>query len=308
MIPDNRAGQHMAEQLDAIAAILAVSALEISKPYKDSCPARKDDNGQRRLACDWRQRPVDELHAEIQSQLSQANDHLRTLARAVVEPRIIYSPFTLARATLLSSSQAFYLSEPQISIVDRVGRLLNFYYTSSRSMRTLFVAGPGTPDPATRAELDQAIDELVRSAQQIGLTIKYPKDDTSKDPVHFEHPVPKDVDLVGALLGQDGSTVYGEFAFRLFSAGVHAQPHLSSILALRTVGTGREGMISANWGVTAETLTAIASATAAGYMIACERAMSYFGVEGSATRIASAMAVLAEPPEPTGQNPGRTAG
>ncbi|WP_216916687.1 hypothetical protein [Nocardia noduli] len=307
MIPDNGIWQRMADSLDAITAMFAVSALEIGKPYKDSCPARKDDNGQRQLACDWQQRPVDELHAEIQSQLAQANDHLRILARALTEPRIIYSPFTLARGTLIPSAQAFHLCDPRISLVDRIGRLLNFHYTSNLLLRTMVDGGPSTPDPAERARLDQVIDELARSAQQLGLTIKYPKNDTSKAPVYFGHPFPKDIELVGELLGEGDASGHGEFAFRLFSAGVHAQPHLSSILTTQTVGAGREGMIPANRAVTTKTLAAIATAAAGGYMTACERAMAYFGVESSTSRMASAMAILVELSELGGRNPNRTA-
>jgi hypothetical protein len=130
----------------------------------------------------------------------------------------------------------------------------------------------------------------VRSAQQLGLTIKHPRNDTSKAPVYFGSPVPKDIELVTALLGPE----YGAFAFRLFSAGVHAQPHLSSILRTQMVGAGREGMIIAQRGLTAQSLTGIATATAAGYVIACERTMAYFGVESSTSRRDSARAALAK--------------
>jgi hypothetical protein len=294
VIVDDGTWQRMADQVEEIAAMFAVSALGIGKPYKDSCPARRDDIGQRWLACDWRQRPVDELHTEIQSQLEQANDHMRMLARALAEPRIIYSPFTLARGALLASAQAFHLCDPQIGVIDRVGRLLTFHYTSNLSLQTMVDGGPGAPTPAERARLDRVNDELVRSAQQLGLTIKYPKDDTSKAPVYFGQAFPKDIELTGALLGQDGEPEYGRFAFRLFSAAVHAQPHLSSILMTRTVGAGREGMTTANRGVTLEVLTGIAATAAAGYMTACERAMAYFGVDSSAPRMAAAMAVLAD--------------
>ncbi|MET9030967.1 hypothetical protein ABZW96_35985 [Nocardia sp. NPDC004168] len=220
MIPDDGTWQRMADRLEEITARFAVSALGIGKPYKDSCPARKDDIGQRRLACDWRRCPVDELHTEIQSQLEQANDHMCMLARALAEPQIIYSPFTLARRVLLPSGQAFHLCDPHISVIDRVGRLLNFHYKSNRLLRTMVDGGPGTLDPAERSQLDQVIDELVRSARQLGLTIKYPKDDHSKEPAYLGHKFPDDIDLVGALLGHDSETEYGQFAFRLFSAGV----------------------------------------------------------------------------------------
>ncbi|MET9031153.1 hypothetical protein ABZW96_37010, partial [Nocardia sp. NPDC004168] len=57
--------------------------------------------------------------------------------------------------------------------------------------------------------------------------------------------------------------------------GVHAQPHLSSILTTHTVGASREGMVTAHRGVTLEVLTGIAAPAAAGYMTPCERAMAY---------------------------------
>ncbi len=294
MIADDGTWQRMADKVEEITAMFAVSALGIGKPYKDRCLARKDDIGQRRLACEWRQRPVDELHAEIQSQLEQANDHLRMLARALAVPRIIFSPFSLARGVMLASAQAFYLCDPGVSLVDRVGRLLNFHYKANRFLRTMVDDGPGTLAPAERSQLAQVIDELVRSTQHLGLTIKYPKDDTSKEPAYLGDKFPDDIDLVGALLGQDGELEYGQFAFRLFSAGVHAQPHLLTILSTHTTGAGREGMIAAQRGVAGEVLTGIAASAAAGYVTACERAMSYFGVESSTPRMDSAMAILVD--------------
>ncbi|WP_280425252.1 hypothetical protein [Nocardia carnea] len=50
VVPDDGAWQRIADRLDEISAI-AVSALEIGKPYKDSCPARQDDRRPRRV---WR--------------------------------------------------------------------------------------------------------------------------------------------------------------------------------------------------------------------------------------------------------------
>lgn len=53
-------------------------------------------------------------------------------------------------------------------------------------------------------------------------------------------------------------------------------------------------MITAQRGLTAETLTGIVISTASGYVKACERAMVYFGVESSTPRIATAMDILVE--------------
>ncbi|MET8423674.1 hypothetical protein [Nocardia sp. NPDC004860] len=55
------------------------------------------------------------------------------------------------------------------------------------------------------------------------------------------------------------------------------------------------------------TLTAIVSSAAAGYLTACERAMTYFGVESSTARMDSAMAVLVDISAPAMPDNGRAA-
>jgi hypothetical protein len=292
VVPDDGTWQRMAHRLDEITAMLAVSALEIGKPYKDSCLARQDDNRQRRLACDWQERPVDELHAEIQHQLEQANDHLRMFTRALTEPRIIYSPFTLARGVLLASAQSFHLCDPQISVDDRISRLLNFHYTSNLlamnddRRRRSWHTGLGQAGGARSGDRRTG---AVRTATRIDHQAS--EERHVQGPGVLREPCPKDIELLTELLGPE----YGASAFRLCSAGVHAQPHLSwSTLRTQMVGAGREGMITAQRGLTAQSLTGIATATAAGYVIACERAMAYFGVESSTSRRDSARAALAE--------------
>ncbi|MFJ9369568.1 hypothetical protein ACIRRA_34835 [Nocardia sp. NPDC101769] len=216
MAPDDGTlERRMADGLDAITEMFAVDAMEIGKPYKDSCLARRDDNGQRRLACDWRQYPADKLHDEAQSQLVQANDHLRMLAWAMLEPQIIYSLFTLAHGAMVASrAQASHLIDPKSSVSDRLRRLLNHFYAANIVLRTMLVGVPADPDPAKLAQLGQELGELVRwAAQQRKLRIKYPKDDTSKTPVYFGEPIP-----------------WEPIPYRLFSTGVYAQPHTPTIL------------------------------------------------------------------------------
>src|SRR4051812_31045715 len=91
-------------------------------PWADGSTGLGESKLEPTLAGRWAQRPVHLATSLAGALLNHAEDHLRGMAQLTDQPHILMVPWTLVRPVLGSTSRAFYLLEPDISVRERVRR------------------------------------------------------------------------------------------------------------------------------------------------------------------------------------------
>lgn len=202
-------------------------------PMQGSIAAQEIANQEIGASGPWGEEPVLTAYSLATVANFAAADHLGCLTTLISPDGIggIFGPQVIARSCVEASARSWWLLDPAISVRDRVGRSFRVRLRSvdeTKHLLTELIDGASYADDDGRREgllleLDKQLgrrSEILADAVAKGVPVHRERG----EPVGINVPMPKNDELVGALLRNSGATL-GAAIYALLSGVSHATPY-----------------------------------------------------------------------------------
>ncbi|OZC83465.1 hypothetical protein CH282_16065 [Rhodococcus sp. 06-418-1B] len=233
--------EFLGQQLQVIASAFRDDeyGMDSSPPFRPRSRAWTEHQAERRFTGVWSRQPLINAYHEAVGYFFRAEDHLRGAGILVGgDNSVIYSPVSLGRTVLSACGMAYWLMDPDIDVGERIRRRLAVELDTLDQRAEL-----ADSNSVYTEDLSKQISNIGEAAEVLGVDFRVDKLRWGGVRHRLGLRVPSETAIAQAIVDDpEDEQTFGRFAYKWYSAVVHANPNSAALTNMTQTGPSIEGV------------------------------------------------------------------
>jgi hypothetical protein len=282
--------EYLGQQIQSVATAFRDGeyGLDSGPPFRPRSRAWTEYQAEHRFTGVWSRQPLINSYHEAVGYFFRAEDHLRGAGILVGgDNTVIYSPVSLGRTVLSACGMAFWLMKPDIAVGERIRRRLAIQLDTLD--QRIDMAEKGSP---YIRDLKKQIADISEAAPILGETFRADRQSWGGIRHRIGPKVPTETTVVREIVDDpDTEQAYGRFAYKWYSAAVHANPNSAALTDMTPVGASIEGVQTVSTSITLPKMAQHMLTPSFIYYKAGARLAAHFGVRTTSANLSALKAL-----------------
>lgn len=277
--------EFLGQQLQVIASAFRDDeyGMDSSPPFRPRSRAWTEHQTERRFTGVWSRQPLINAYHEAVGYFFRAEDHLRGAGILVgsVDNSVIYSPVSLGRTVFSACGIAYWLMDPDIDVSERIRRRLAIELDALDQKIELAATNSSYVD-----ELNKQISNIAEAAEVLGVKFVTAKQNWGGVRHRLGPKVPTETSIAQDIVNDpEDEENYGRFAYKWYSAVVHANPNSMALTDMNPIGQSIEGVHRVSTSITLPKMAQHMLVPSFVYYKAGTRLSAHFGLRSQTANV-----------------------